>query len=374
MTQIPFIDLAAQQARIRDAVDAGIARVLDHGRYIMGPEVAEAETRLAEFSGATHCVTVSSGTDALLAPLMAMGIGAGDAVFVPTFTFTASAEVIVLLGASPVFVDVDPDSFNISVADLKHQIAKVRAEGTLNPRLVMAVDLFGLPADYDALAALCSEEGIELLADAAQSYGGQSGNRRVGSLAPVTATSFFPAKPLGCYGDGGAVLTDDGDLAAALESIRQHGKGVDKYDNDRIGLNARFDTIQAAVILAKLDIFAEEIDLRQAVARRYNAGLAGIVETPAVPDGLVSAWAQYTIKTDRREALADGLKAQGIPTAIYYPKPMHLQPAYARFGDGPGSQPVSEKLCDTVISLPMHPYLDAKTQDRICATIRDILG
>lgn len=374
MTQIPFIDLAAQQARIRDAVDASIARVLDHGRYIMGPEVVEAEKRLADFSGVKHCVTVSSGTDALLAPLMAMGIGPGDAVFVPTFTFTASAEVIVLLGASPVFVDVDPDSFNISVDDLKRQIAKVQAEGTLNPRLVMAVDLFGLPADYDALGALCSEEGIELLADAAQSFGGQHGNRRVGALAPMTATSFFPAKPLGCYGDGGAVFTDDDDLAAALESIRQHGKGVDKYDNDRIGLNARFDTIQAAVILAKLDIFEEEIERRQEVARRYEKELAGAVGTPAFPSGSVSVWAQYTIKTDRRNDLAEGLKSLGVPTAIYYPKPMHIQPAYAHFGDGPGSHPVSERLCDEVISLPMHPYLDARTQSRICDAVREVLG
>jgi dTDP-4-amino-4,6-dideoxygalactose transaminase len=371
MTLIPFVDLKAQYAAIKDKVDAGIARVLAHGQYILGPEVEQCERRLAAFAGSRHCLTVASGTDALLAPLMALGIGPGDAVFVPSFTFTATAEVAVLAGAAPVYVDSDPRLFNLDVADLARRVAAVRKAGRLQPRAVIAVDLFGLPADYAALRRLCDAEGLTLIDDAAQSFGGALGNKRVGALAPITATSFFPAKPLGCYGDGGAIFFDDDDLKQRLVSIRVHGQSTaSKYEVERIGLNARFDTVQAAVILAKLDVFEAELARRQAIAARYTAALAGAVETPVVPAGAFSAWAQYTIQIDRRDAVAARLKDAGIPTAIYYPIPMHLQAAYAAYGDGPGSCPVAERLAGRVLSLPMHPYLDDATVDRIAGLVR----
>ncbi|MGH7006226.1 MAG: DegT/DnrJ/EryC1/StrS family aminotransferase, partial [Alphaproteobacteria bacterium] len=337
MSAIPFIDLKAQYALIKDKVDAGIRRVLEHGQYILGPEVVECERRLAAFAGAKHCLTVSSGTDALVAPLMALGVGPGDAVFIPTFTFTATAEVAVLVGATPVYVDVDPRQFNIDVAHLERQIVAVRRAGTLKPRAVIAVDIFGLPADYSALNKLCEAEGLALIADAAQSFGGALDNRRVGSLAPLTATSFFPAKPLGCYGDGGAIFTDDDAIRNALVSIRVHGQGRSKYEVERIGLNARFDTIQAAVILAKLDVFEQELEAREKIAKRYIASLEGAVETPVIPNGCRSAWAQFSILSDRRDAIAAALQKAGIPTAIYYPIPMHLQQAYRDYGAGEGS-------------------------------------
>jgi len=370
MTTIPFIDLKTQYARIKDNVDAGIKRVLEHGQYIMGPEVAECEKRLAALAGSKHCLTVSSGTDALVAPLMALGIGPGDAVFLPSFTFTATAEVVLLVGARPVYIDVHPRLFNIDVAHLAREIAAVKKEGTHRPRAVIAVDLFGLPADYVALNKLCEAEGLALIDDAAQSYGGALHNKRVGSLAPITATSFFPAKPLGCYGDGGAVFLDDDGLMANLVSIRVHGQGRSKYEVERIGLNARFDTIQAAVILAKLDVFEDELDRRQAVARKYNEALGGAVETPEIPAGYRSAWAQYSVLSDKRDALAAALKAEGVPTAIYYPIPMHLQAAYREHGEGEGSCPIAETLSKRVLSLPMHPYLDDATIERIAGVVR----
>ena len=370
MTPIPFIDLKSQYAAIKDKVEAGIKRVLEHGQYIMGPEVAECEKRLALMAGSKHCLTVSSGTDALVAPLMALGIGPGDAVFLPTFTFTATAEVVVLAGARPVYVDVHPRLFNIDVAHLAQQIAAVKKEGTHRPRAVIAVDLFGLPADYAALNRLCEAEGLVLIDDAAQSYGGALDNKRVGSLAPITATSFFPAKPLGCYGDGGAIFCDDEALQAKLVSIRVHGQGRSKYEVERIGLNARFDTIQAAVILAKLDVFESELERRQAVAEKYDAALGRAVETPKIPAGYRSAWAQYSILSDRRDAIAAALKDEGIPTAIYYPIPMHLQAAYRDYGAGAGSCPVAERLAQRVLSLPMHPYLDDATVARIAGIVR----
>jgi UDP-2-acetamido-2-deoxy-ribo-hexuluronate aminotransferase len=370
MSAIPFIDLKTQYAIIKDRVDAGIKRVLEHGQYIMGPEVAECERRLASFAGSRHCLTVSSGTDALVAPLMALGIGPGDAVFLPTFTFTATAEVVVLVGAKPVYVDVHPRLFNIDTNHLANQIAAVKKQDTHRPRAVIAVDLFGLPSDYAALNKLCEAEGLVLIDDAAQSYGGALNNKRVGSLAPITATSFFPAKPLGCYGDGGAIFLDDDTLAAKLASIRVHGQGRSKYEVERIGLNARFDTIQAAVILAKLDVFESELDRRQAVARLYTEALGGAVETPAIPAGYRSAWAQYSILSDRRDAIAAALKEAGVPTAIYYPIPMHLQAAYREYGEGERSCPVSESLAKRVLSLPMHPYLDEVMIERIAAIVR----
>ncbi len=370
MTTIPFIDLKSQYNVIRDKVDAGIRRVLEHGQYILGPEVGECERRLAAFAGTKHCLTVSSGTDALIAPLMASGIGPGDAVFLPTFTFTATAEVVLLVGAQPVYVDVDPRLFNIDVAHLRERIAAVRKEGKYRPRAVIAVDLFGLPADYDRLATLCDAEGFFLIADAAQSFGAMLNSRRVGSLAPVTATSFFPAKPLGCYGDGGAIFTDDSALFAKLASIRVHGQGRSKYEVERVGLNARFDTIQAAVILAKLDIFDGELERREAVAQKYRAALAGAVEIPLVPSGDRSAWAQFSILSSRRDAIADALRSKGIPTAIYYPVPMHLQPVYRDCDAGGGAYPVAEDLAKRILSLPMHPYLDDPTIDTVAAIVR----
>lgn len=367
---LPFVDLKSQYARLKPEIDRGIQAVLDHGQYVMGPEVIQLEAELAKFTGSKHCVTCASGTDALIIPLMAENIGPGDAVFVPTFTFTATAEVVMLLGAAPVFVDVDRRNFNMDLEDLQRQIEAVKVGGKLRPRAVIAVDLFGLPADYPTLQKICDADGMLLIADAAQSFGGSLGNRKVGSLAPVTGTSFFPAKPLGCYGDGGAIFTDSDEKRFLYDSIRQHGKGVDRYDIDRVGMNGRFDTIQAAVLLAKMTVFADEIDKRQRVAKAYTEKLSDVVTTPDIPIHAISAWAQYSILTDKRATLIDTLKQDGIPTAIYYPRPMHLQPAYRAFGGGEGSLKVSEELCQRIVSLPMHPYLDEPTIDRIASAVR----
>jgi UDP-2-acetamido-2-deoxy-ribo-hexuluronate aminotransferase len=371
LPRIPFVDLAAQYRRLGPEIDARIRAVLDHGRFIMGPEVAELEATLAEFAGVGHAVGVSSGTDALLMALMAENIGPGDAVFVPTFTFTATAEVVLLLGATPVFVDVDAHLFNIDPGDLERRIAEIDAAGELTSRAVIAVDLYGLPADYAALSVLCEARDLFLLADGAQSFGASLEGRPVGSLAAATATSFFPSKPLGCYGDGGALLTDDGVRAACYRSIRAHGKGDAKYDIVRLGLNARLDTLQAAILLAKLPHFAAEITARERVAAAYDAGLAGIVETPTRIAGAHSAWAQYTILHDARDALASALKDRGVPSMIYYPRPMHLQTAYAGFGAGEGSLPVAESLSGRVLSLPVHPDLAPETAERIITALRD---
>ncbi len=363
---ISFVDLRAQYGRLSDDIHARIQGVLDHGKFILGPEVAELEERLAGFAGARHAVTVSSGTDALLATLMAWEVGAGDAVFVPSFTFTASAEVILMAGATPVFVDVDAATCNIDGADLERRIGAVLAEGRLRPRAIIAVDLYGLPADYEGLSRIAGWHDMFLLADAAQSFGGALDNVRVGALAPATAISFFPAKPLGCYGDGGAVLTDDEDLAGRLRSIRAHGKGGAKYEIVRLGLNARLDTLQAAILLAKLEVFADELAARQSLVRHYDRRLAGVAEIPPRPAGRSSAWAQYTLKLEQRDAVAASLQADGIPSAVYYPLPMHLQPAYREYGAGEGSLPVSEALCRKVLSLPMHPYLPESAADHVC--------
>ena len=369
MPAIEFAGLKAQYQHLKPEIDARIAAVLDHGRFIQGPEVAELEAALAAFAGAAHAVAVSSGTDALVMALMAEGVGRGDAVFVPAFTFTATAEVALLLGATPVFVDVDARTFNIDPQDLERRLADVVAEGRLRPRAVIAVDLFGLPADYATLTDLCSRHELFLLADAAQSFGATLGGRRAGTLALVTATSFFPAKPLGAYGDGGALLTDDGDRAKRFRSIRAHGKGDAKYDIVRLGLNARLDTIQAAILLAKLTVFPDELTAREALARRYDARLADILSIPERPSGAESTWAQYTIRIDDRDRVAAALAERGIPTAVYYPRPLHLQPAYQCFGAGPGSLPVAEDLCNRVLSLPMNPYLDDISAAKICAAI-----
>lgn len=367
---VEFAGLKAQQAALGDRIAARMDAALAHGQFIMGPEVAELEAALAAFAGARHAIAVSSGTDALLAAMMALGIGVGDAVFLPAFTFPATAEAAVLLGASPVFVDVDSKTFNLDTDDLAARVETVRRAGLLRPRAVIPVDLFGLPADYDRITPLAEASGMTVIADAAQSFGAARNGRRVGTLAAVTATSFFPAKPLGCFGDGGALLTDDDDLAEALASIRAHGKGADKYAIDRLGLNARLDTLQAAVLLAKLPAFPEELAARGGLADAYDAGLNEIVTTPARVAHSTSAWAQYTIKVSDRDRLRARLTDQGIPSAVYYPRPMHLQPAYRRFGDGPGSLPVSEALCAQVLSLPIHGYMSAEATERVITAVR----
>lgn len=369
---IRFLDLAAQRRRLGPALDTALARVIAHGQFIMGPEVAELEGRLAAFAGAAHCVSCASGTDALLLPLMAWGIGRGDAVLVPSFTFAATAEVVCLLGATPVFVDVEEDGFNMAASSLERGIGAARAAG-LVPRAVVPVDLYGRPADYPAIAAIAAREGLHLLADAAQSFGASLDNRRVGALAPVTATSFFPAKPLGCYGDGGAVFTDDGDLAALLRSLRVHGQGAHKYDTVRVGLNSRLDTLQAAVLLEKLAIFPDELGARRRIAARYTEALAGAVVVPRMPAGIASAWACYTIRVGDRGVFAAKLGAAGIPTSVYYPVPLHRQPAFNHFPRA-GELPVSERLAEEVLSLPIHPDLDDDAVDAVIAEVLAAAG
>ncbi len=374
-TPIPFIDVAAQRRRLGSAVDDAIARVLAHCQFIMGPEVQAFEKDLAAFCGARHAISCASGTDALLLVLMARGVGRGDAVFCPAFTFCATAEVVALLGATPVFVDIDEATFNLDPASLKRAIPVAKQKG-LTPKAVIPVDLFGLPADHDAVAAIAKAEGLFVLDDAAQGFGGVYKGRKLGTLAPATATSFFPAKPLGCFGDGGAVMTDDDTLAEIIRSLRVHGQGTDRYDNVRIGITGRLDTMQAAVLIEKLKIFQDEIVARNEVARRYNEALADVAAVPQVPEGYTSVWAQYTIRLQpgRRDQLAAALKTQGIPTAIYYPRPLHKLAAYAGFPLSEGGVPVAEKLADEVISLPMHAYLDAPTQDRIIAAVKRALA
>jgi UDP-2-acetamido-2-deoxy-ribo-hexuluronate aminotransferase len=372
---IPFIDVAAQRRRLGRSVDEAIARVLGHCQFILGPEVRALEVKLAEFCGERHVVSCASGTDALVLVLMAQGIGPGDAVICPSFTFTATAEVVVLVGATPVFADVEQASFNLDPASLKLACAAAREAG-LRPKAVIPVDLFGQPADYDRIMPVAEAEGLFVLDDAAQAFGATYKNRRVGALAPATATSFFPAKPLGCYGDGGAVITDDEELAQVIRSLRAHGEGRGKYDCVRIGLNGRLDTIQAAVLMEKLRIFPEEILARERAARRYSAGLADVATIPRLASGSSSVWAQYTIRlaSGRRDGLAAALKAQDIPTAIHYPVPLHRQQPYQRFPIALGGAPVSERLAEEVISLPMHAYLDETTQDRIIEAVRRALG
>lgn len=369
---IEFIDLGAQQRRIGDKVEAAVKRVLAHGKYIMGPEVKTLEEQLARFSGVKHVVSCASGTDALSLPLMALGVGPGDAVFVPTFTFAATAEVVALVGATPIFVDVEAGSFNMDVKSLQRAVDSV-PKG-LTPKGIIPVDLFGQPADYVAIDAVAKAKNLWVLADAAQSFGATQGNKRTGAMGRVAGTSFFPAKPLGCYGDGGAIFTDDDGLNDIMKSLRVHGQGSDKYDNVRIGMNGRLDTIQAAILLEKLAIFEDEIAARQRVGKRYNDLLRGTVTVPEVGDNFTSVWAQYTLRLPNRDKVAAALKAEGIPTAIYYPRPLHQQTAYRDFPVAPGGCPTSEKLAAEVLSLPMHPYLDTATQDRIVAAVKSAVG
>jgi len=371
---IPFIDVAAQRRRLGGAIDAAVARVLGHCQFILGPEVRAFEAELARFCGARHAVTCASGTDALVLALRARGIGPGDAVICPSFTFCATAEVAALVGATPVFVDVDAATFNIDANRIAGAIATAKSAG-LTPKAVIPVDLFGLAANHTAVAAAAEKANLFILDDAAQAFGATFNNRRLGTFGHATATSFFPAKPLGCYGDGGAVITDDDEMADVLRSLRMHGQGSNRYDNIRIGLASRLDTIQAAILIEKLKIFPDEIEARDRVARRYSEGLAGIAITPTVPAGSTSVWAQYTIRVagGRRDKLAAALKAEGIPTAIYYPIPLHRQQAYKHYPVGEGGVAVSDRLAAEVISLPMHAYLDAPTQDRIIDAARRAL-
>jgi len=371
---IPFIDVAAQRHRLGGAIDAAVARVLGHCQFILGPEVRTFEAELAKFCGAKHAVTCASGTDALQLALMAKGIGPGDAVFCPSFTFCATAEVVALVGATPIFVDVEVESFNIDAKGLAAALATAKRLD-LKSKAVIPVDLFGLAADHAAIAAAAAAEGLFILDDAAQAFGATFNNRRLGSFGHATATSFFPAKPLGCYGDGGAVMTDDDEMAEVLRSLRMHGQGSDRYDNIRIGLASRLDTIQAAILIEKLKIFPDEIEARNRIARRYAEGLAEVAIVPKVPPGSTSVWAQYTIRVaaGRRDKLAAALKAEGIPTAIYYPIPLHRQQAYKHYPVGEGGVAVSDRLAAEVISLPMHAYLDEPTQGRIIDATRRAL-
>jgi dTDP-4-amino-4,6-dideoxygalactose transaminase len=372
---IPFIDVAAQRRRLGRAIDEAVSRVLEHCQFVQGPEVRALEEKLAAFCGARHAIACSSGTDALLLVLMAWRIGPGDAVICPAFTFCATAEVVALCGATPIFADVQADTFNLDPESCERAVAAAKRLG-LRPRAIIAVDLFGLPADHDALAAVAAAHGMQVLDDAAQAFGANYKGRKLGSVCAVTATSFFPAKPLGCYGDGGAVLTADDDLATCIKSLRVHGQGADKYDAERIGMTGRLDTIQAAILLEKLKIFDEEIAARNAIAARYAAGLAGCATVPRTGSESTSVWAQYTIRlpAGSRNALAANLKAQGIPTAIYYAKPLHRQNAYRTFPLAEGGVPVSERLCQEVISLPMHAYLQESVQDRIIVAVRGALA
>lgn len=371
-----FIDLAAQQANIRANIDARIAAVLDHGSYIMGPEVTELEHALSAFCGAKNTLTCANGTDALQLALMALDVSVGDAVFCPAFTFAATAEVIPSTGGTPVFVDIDPATFNISAASLMRAISYAR-EQRLTPKAVIAVDLFGLPADYDTLDEICSSNGMQLIADSAQGFGGVYKTRKTGTIGDIATTSFFPAKPLGCYGDGGAVFTPDDRLAGKLASLRLHGKGRHKYDCDRIGMNSRLDTVQAAILCEKLTIFPDELKRRNEIATRYSAALAHILTVPYVPEGLVSTWAQYTVRTPegiRREDLIAAMNAENIPIGVYYPKPLHRQKAYATFARDPVGLAGCEDAAANVFSLPMHPYLTDQDQTKVIQVLNNALS
>ena len=372
---IPFIDIAAQRRRLGRAVDDAVARVLAHCQFVNGPEVRAFESDLAAFCGARHAIGCASGTDALLLVLMAWEIKPGDAVICPSFTYHATAEMVALLGATPIIADVASDTFNLDPASCERGIATAKRLG-LKPRAIIPVDLFGLPADHDAISAIAKKHDLKILDDAAQGFGATYRGKTLGTFGTATATSFFPAKPLGCYGDGGAVFTDDDALAARIKSIRLHGEGVDRSEAARIGITGRLDTIQAAVLIEKLKIFPDETAARNRVAAHYSQGLADVAVVPRVGNESTSVWAQYTIKLKpgQRDKLAADLKAQGIPTAIYYTKPLHRQPAYRDYPVADGGVPVSEQLSGEVISLPMHAYLEQPDQDRIIGAVRKSLA
>lgn len=370
-----FRDLKAQYAALKTEIDAAIQKVVQDTNFISGTQVEELEQALAAYVGVKHCITCGNGTDALTMALMSWGIGPGDVVFVPDFTFFASGEVVSFEGAVPVFVDVDADTFNLDPAKLEEAVLAVRAAGKLTPKAVVAVDLFGLPANYREIRAIAQKYGLLLLEDGAQGFGGSMDDRRSCSFGDISTTSFFPAKPLGCYGDGGAVFTDDDAMAAYLRSIRVHGKGSDKYDNVRIGMNSRLDTLQAAILLPKLKAFQEyELEAVNRAAGWYTERLQGLVKTPVVPEGFRSSWAQYTITLENRgerDRVQAALKERGIPAMVYYSKPMHAQTAFADLP--PVSCPVADRLCDGVLSLPMHPYLGEGNVDFICNALKEVL-
>ena len=372
-----FRDLKTQYTVLKDEMDKAILDVVASGAFVMGPKIKEMETAFAEYVGAKHCVACNSGTDALLLALKAWDVKEGDAVFVPSFTFFSSAEVIAMQGAIPVFVDVDRDTFNICVADLERKIEQTLKAGKLKPRVIIAVDLFGLPADFKAIRKIAKKYNLYVLEDGAQGFGGRIGEQKACTFGDISTTSFFPAKPVGCYGDGGAVFTDNDEWAALIESYHIHGKGSDRYDNVRIGMNSRMDSIQAAVLLVKLKAFAEhELEDINKVSARYTEKLKDIVKTPIVPEGFYSSWAQYTLQVENKEVrngLQAALKALDIPTAIYYPIPMHRQTAFNYLNINDNLCPISDQLADTVISLPIHPYLTEKDQDMICEAVCNYL-
>jgi dTDP-4-amino-4,6-dideoxygalactose transaminase len=366
---VQFIDLKTQYARLKQRIHANIDDVLESGQFILGPAVTRFEDEMRDYLGVRNAIGVSNGTDAIIMPLMALEMTPSDAVFVPSFTYTATAEAILMAQATPVFVDVDRATFNICPESLREKIAAVRREGKLTPRAIIAVDLFGQPADYHAVNAIARENDLFVVADAAQSIGGKSGNQMIGTLADCTTASFYPTKPLGGYGDGGMITTNDDRLAETLKSIRAHGTGSHRYDVIRLGMNARLDSLQAAVLSAKLEVLEDEIENRERVARIYDARLKDVVTVPARVPNSRSAWAQYTIVTEDREGLRAALSAQGVPSMVFYPKPMHLQPAYAVHGGGEGSLEVSEWLSDRVLSLPMNPYLSDDEVHAVCDRI-----
>ncbi len=375
-----FIDLSIQQKRIKTKIDKKIQEVLRHGQYIMGPEMIELETALAGFTGVKYALSCSSGTDALLMALMALKVGPGDAVFTTPFTFIATAEVISLLGATPVFVDIRVDTFNIDFAKLKQTLEdfeKHNQAKELKPKGIITVDLFGLPADYDEIGLIARQYDLFVIEDAAQSYGAQYHGKKAGSFGDIACTSFFPAKPLGGYGDGGMCFTNQNDLNQVMVSLRNHGQGDHRYENVRIGINGRLDTLQAAILLCKFDIFPQEIEMRQEVAQRYSRLLSETsLKTPVIPERMVSAWAQYSVLAEnytQRQMLLEKLKEFNIPTSVYYPKPLHLQKAFAPLGYKAGEFPVSEYCAERIFSLPMHPYLEAEDQQRIADAIKDAL-
>ena len=372
-----FRDLKKQYSVLKDEMDQAILDVVASSAYVMGPKIKEMETAFAEYVGVKHCIACNSGTDALLLALKAWDVKPGDAVFVPSFTFFASAEVIAMQGATPVFVDVDPETFNIDIRDLLYKIEHTIKAGKLNPKAIIAVDLFGLPADFKIIRAIADRFGLYVLEDAAQGFGGRIGDQKACTFGDISTTSFFPAKPVGCYGDGGAVFTDNDEWAALIESYHIHGKGSDRYDNVRIGMNSRLDSVQAAILLVKLKAFkAYELEDVNKVAARYTEKLSGVVKTPVVPNGFYSSWAQYTIQVADKETrvkLQEALKAKDIPTAIYYPIPMHRQTAFSYLDPKTNQCPVSDHLADTVLSLPIHPYLTEEDQNTICSIVIETL-
>ena len=372
-----FRDLKTQYLALKDEMDKAIKEVVESSAFVMGPKIKEMETAFADYVGMKHCIACNSGTDALLLALKAWDVKPGDAVFVPAFTFFASAEVIAMQGATPVFVDVDENTFNIDVADLERKIGQTIKAGKLKPRAIIAVDLFGLPADFEAINQVAERHGLYVLEDGAQGFGGRIGEKKACSFGHITTTSFFPAKPVGCYGDGGAIFTNNDEWAALMESYHIHGKGSDRYDNVRIGMNSRLDSIQAAILLVKLKAFRdyELVDVNK-VATRYTERLKGVAKTPVVPEGYYSSWAQYTIQLESKETrngLQEAMNAKGIPTAIYYPIPMHRQTAFNHLDINDNLCPVSDRLADTVISLPIHPYLSEEEQEKVCEAVMEFL-